>query len=110
MKAPYHNSKQKGNLFERECVTFLREHVFPNCHLSRHFGSAYLDQHGVDLTGTDNFNVQCKAVERSLPYHDILKRMPQSVNTNIVIHQRNGTGVIVAMELNDFIKLLKNGT
>ena len=104
------NSKLKGNIFEKQCVQILKANIFPDCHLSRHFGSAYLDNLGVDLTGTGNFYVQCKAVERSLPYHEILKKMPSGQQTNIVLHQRNGSGIIVAMDLQDFIKLIKNGS
>jgi hypothetical protein len=70
-------------------------------------GSAWDDYNGIDLTGTGNYNVQCKAIERTPPYHTILKNMPQGSKTNIVIHKRNNSGIIVAMELNDFIKILK---
>lgn len=102
------DSKQKGNLFERQCVTILKG-VFPDCHLSRHYGCAWSDHHGIDLIGTGNYSIQCKAVERSLPYHEILKKMPSGQQTNIVLHQRNGSGIIVAMELKDFLQLLKDG-
>lgn len=72
-------------------------------------GSPWLDYMGVDLTGTGDFNVQCKAMERTPPYHEILKKMPKGDKSNIVIHKRNNSGIVVVMGLDDFLKLVKNG-
>ena len=104
------NSKEKGSQFERHLASKLRAEIFPQCYTSRFMGSAWDDYHGVDLTGTENFNIQCKALERIPPYHTILKNMPQGGKTNIVVHKRNNSGCIVALELDDFIKLIKNGS
>jgi hypothetical protein len=105
------NSKQKGNQFERQMAAILRERLWPGCYTSRFMGSAWLDYNGIDLTGTGNFNVQLKAVERLSPgYHEILAGMLQNRNINIVIHKRNNRGAVVAMTLEDFIKILKNGS
>jgi hypothetical protein len=101
------NSKQKGSQFERHCAAILRAKLWPTCYISRFMGSAWDDYNGIDLTGTGNFNVQCKAMERTPPYHTILKNMPQGSKTNIVIHKRNNAGCIVAMELTDFMELIK---
>ena len=102
------NSKKKGNIFESQMAAILRERIWPECYTSRFMGSAWDDYCGVDLTGTGNFNVQCKAVERLSPgYHEILKAMRHNENINIVMHKRNNKGCIVAMEFNDFIKLAK---
>lgn len=103
------NSKQKGSRFERQIAARLRTELWPECYTSRFMGCAWDDYNGIDLIGTGNFNVQCKALERTPPYHTILKNMPQGEKTNIVIHKRNNSGCIVAMELEDFIKLMKNG-
>jgi len=105
------NSKQKGNQFERSMAAILRAELWPECYTSRFMGSAWDDYNGIDLTGTGNFNVQCKAMERTPPYHQILKeKMLQNGKTNIIIHKRNNEGCIVTMGLDDFIKLLKNGS
>ncbi len=105
------NSKQKGNQFERHCAAILRAEIWPECYTSRFMGSAWDDYHGIDLTGTGNFHVQCKSTERTPPYHSILQKMPQGEKINIVVHKRNNSGIIVALELSDFIKILKrNGT
>lgn len=102
------NSKQKGNQFERQMAAILREKLWPECYTSRFMGCAWDDYNGVDLTGTPGYNVQLKAVERLSPsYHEILTRMRQDKNINIVIHKRNNLGCVVAMELNDFIKLIR---
>jgi hypothetical protein len=104
------NSKEKGNQFERQMAAVLRSELWPECYTSRFMGSAWLDYNGIDLTGTGNFNIQLKAMERTPPYHAILKnKMPQGNKTNIVIHKRNNSGCIVALTLEDFIRLLKNG-
>ena len=102
------NSKQKGNQFERQMAAILREKLWPECYTSRFMGSAWDDYNGIDLTGTPGFNVQLKAVERLSPgYHEILSKMRKDKNKNIVIHKRNNKGAIVAMPLEDFIKLIK---
>jgi len=102
------NSKRKGSQFERQMAAILRAEIWPECYTSRFMGSAWDDYNGIDLTGTPGFHIQCKAMERTPPYHNILKAMPQGKKTNIVIHKRNNSGCIVALELDDFIKLVKN--
>ena len=102
------NSKKKGNQFERHMAAILRAELWPECYTSRFMGSAWDDYNGIDLTGTPGFNVQLKAVERlSLGYHEILAKMRQDKNKNIVIHKRNNKGAVVAMSLDNFIKLIK---
>jgi hypothetical protein len=102
------NSKQKGNQFERQMAAILRDRIWPECYTSRFMGSAWDDYNGIDLTGTPGFNVQLKAVERLSPgYHEILAKMRKDKNTNIVIHKKNNRGAVVALEFDDFIKLVK---
>jgi len=102
------NSKHKGNRFERECAAILAREIWPECYTSRFMGSAWDDYNGIDLTGTPGFNVQCKSVEKLSPgYHQILSEMLQNENINIVIHKRNNKGAVVALELSDFISLVK---
>lgn len=101
------NSKRKGNAFEVECAFRLRE-IFPDCRTSRFMGRLFDDYSGVDLCDTGNFNVQCKALERTPPYHTILKKMPQGSKTNIVIHKRNNAGIVVVMTFEDFLQIAKD--
>jgi len=101
------NSRTKGHDFERHMAETLRE-VWPECYTTRFKGSLWLDHCGVDLINTGPFNVQCKAVEKLSPgYHEILSRMPQGKNTNIIIHKRNRKATVVVMRLDDFMKLIK---
>lgn len=102
------NSKQKGNQFERQMAAILRAALWPECYTSRFMGSAWDDYNGIDLAGTPGYNVQLKAVERLSPgYHEILAGMLRNKNKNIVIHKKNNKGCIVAMSLENFIKLIK---
>jgi len=104
------SSRQKGHQFERNMAALLRAELWPECYTSRFMGSAWDDYNGIDLSGTGNFNIQLKAVERLSPgYHEILAKMPKASNTNIVIHKKNNSGCIVALSLDDFIKLVKHG-
>jgi len=100
------NSRTKGHNYERAMAEKLRE-IWPECATTRYKGSAWLDRCGVDLVNTSGYNIQLKATERTPPYHDILDYMPRGENTNIVIHKRNNRGSIVAIRLDDFIKLIK---
>ena len=103
------NSKVKGNQFERHMAAILRKELWPECFTSRFMGSAWLDYNGIDLTGTPGFNIQLKAVERLSPgYHEILAGMLKNNNMNIIIHKKNNKGAVVAMALEDFIKLIKS--
>lgn len=101
------NCRTKGHSFERWCAAKLRV-LWPNVQTCRFAGNLWLDSCGVDLINTPGFNVQCKAVEKLSPgYHEILNRMPQGKNTNIIIHKKNGKGIIVAMKLEDFLTLIE---
>jgi hypothetical protein len=102
------NSKQKGNQFERHMASILRERLWPECYTSRFMGCAWDDYNGIDLTGTPGFNVQLKAVERLSPgYHEILAKMRQDKNTNIIMHKRNNKGCVVVVGFDDFVKIIK---
>lgn len=103
------NSKQKGSKWERECASILRAELWPECYISRFMGSAWDDYHGIDLTGTGDFQIQCKHVERLSPgYHEILsKKMLQNGKINVVIHKKDDAGAVVAMRLHDFVRLVR---
>ena len=100
------NSKNKGNHFEQQMVLRLKD-VFPYVHTCRYTGNLFMDENKVDLTGTDPFYFQCKAQERTIPYHTILKQMPQTNNINVVLHKRNNSGVVAVLDLEDLLQLIK---
>jgi hypothetical protein len=100
------NSRVKGKRFELAIAKLWMEIMGGEVERTS-FASKKLDDMGVDLTDTDPFYVQCKAVERSLDLHSILDRMPQDTNYNIVIHKRNHQDSIVAMHLSDFMEIIQ---
>lgn len=106
------NGRVKGHTFERAMAKMFREMGWDKCVTSR-LESKSKDDAGIDLCNTDPFQVQCKAVEKLGSLHDVLAKMPQNHNYNIVLHKRNRSGVIVAMTLEDFKeiveKLIANG-
>lgn len=98
-------SRTKGHAFERKMAEELKE-FFPEVCTSR-AESKRLDDLGVDLAFTNNFNFQCKAVEKLSPsYHEILRLMPDDDDINTILHKRNRKGVVVSMKLEDFKKIL----
>ena len=98
------NAKSKGNRFELEMATLLRECGF-NAVTSR-LQSKALDDAGVDLFTDAPYNIQCKHTERfSMPVHEILSKMPDN-KTPIVMHKRNNKGTVVSMSLESFIEIL----
>jgi len=101
------NQRTKGHGFERWCAAKLRA-IWPDVQTCRYAGNLWLDHCGVDLINTGGFNFQCKAVEKLSPgYHTILAAMPKGKNSNVILHKKNGRGVVVAMKLEDFLKLIK---
>ena len=48
-----------------------------------------------------------KAVEKLGSIHDILAKMPQDQNYNVVFHKKNRKGTIVAMTIEDFKEILE---
>jgi len=100
------NSREKGKRFELKMAKIWR-HMFGGEVERSSFASKKLDDMGVDLTNTEPYNLQLKAHERSLNIHDILERMPEDNNYNIVIHKRNHQEPIAAMHLSDFLEMVE---
>ena len=100
------NSRNKGRAFEQR-IARIWASLFGGIVERSSYVSKKLDDAGVDLTGTDPFNVQCKAVEQSMNIHSILERMPVDTNINVVLHKRNNRGTIAAMDCEDFFSIVK---
>lgn len=100
------NSRVKGHSYELQIRDFFRELGWSNCVSSRS-ESKNKDDQGIDLCYTDPFNIQAKAVEKLGSIHDILARMPNDSNYNVVFHKRNRKGTIVAMTMEDFKELVQ---
>lgn len=100
------NSKSKGNTYELKVAKQFEELGFPKVTTSR-FTSKEKDDAKVDLCGTEPFNVQCKAVEKTMCLHSVLESMPTDRNINVVFHKKNRRSPIVAMHEKDFLSLVK---
>lgn len=98
------NARKKGHDYERLLAQKFRDMGWEKCLTSR-LESKLRDDEGVDLTHTEPFNVQAKAVEALGSLHKILAAMPDDGNINLVFHKRNRQGTIVAMTEEDFWKL-----
>jgi len=101
------NPRKKGHSYELDIRDWFRERGWSRAVSSRS-ESKNKDDQGIDLCYTDPFNVQAKAVEKLGSLHDVLARMPNDSNYNLVFHKRNRKGTIVAMTLEDFHELLES--
>ena len=99
------NSRVKGKVFELK-IAKVWMRLFGGEVDRSGFASKKLDDMGVDLTDTDPFYIQCKAVERTLNYHKILERMPHDKNYCVVVHKRNYQPIQAALFLEDYTELL----
>lgn len=100
------NPRVKGHAYEIQIRNWFRELGWTRSVSSRS-ESKNKDDQGIDLCFTDPFSVQAKAVEKLGSIHDVLARMPQDENYNIVFHKKNRKGTIVAMTIEDFKELLE---
>lgn len=101
------NARDKGKRFELKIAKVWMK-LFGGTVERTSYASKKLDDMGVDLTDTDPFYIQCKAVESSINYHQILERMPLDTNINVVIHKRNHQPPVAALYLEDFLELLES--
>lgn len=100
------NARDKGHAYERKIAEEFRAMGYAECVTSRS-ESRNWDDAGVDLCNTGAWNIQCKALERTPPYHDILSTMPSGVNINVIFHKRNRKGEVVVMSKENFYKMMK---
>lgn len=100
------NARTKGKRYEQQIANLWRQ-LFGGHPERTAYASKKLDDMGVDLTDTDPFLIQCKAVEQSLNVHDILERMPSDDRYPVVMHKRNNRGTVVSMSLSDFLEIVE---
>lgn len=108
------HSKNKGNAYERKIANEMKELGWQSCETSR-YASRKTDDLKIDLVGTDPFNIQCKAMERTPNLFDELDNMPDwDKKINTIFHKKNRRGDIVVMRKEDFYRIIKalqkNGT
>lgn len=100
------NARKKGCAYELQIRDFFRDLGWAKAVSSRS-ESKNKDDQGIDLCFTDPFNIQTKAVEKLGSLHDVLSKMPNDSNYNLVFHKRNRKGTVVAMTIEDFKELLQ---
>lgn len=100
------NARKKGHAYELDIRDWFKELGW-NDAVSSRSESKNMDDKGVDLCYTAPFNAQMKAVEKLGSIHDILAKMPNDSNYNVVFHKKNRKGTIVAMTIEDFKEILQ---
>lgn len=104
-------SRRKGHNYERDIVKFFNKLGFKA--LTTRNASRLMDNAKIDIYGLP-FNVQCKAVEARIEYHNltkeitdqILKLCPDRSNFPIIIFHKRKKKTTVTMTLEEFEKLI----
>ena len=118
-------NRAAGHSWERRCAIILRELGYEDVKTSREC-SRLRDSQKVDLCNADEdksgrlpYNIQCKTLNSSAPYHRLLKELEERNGrrqVNVVVHKMtkkttggrfDGIGEYAIMNLDDFYNILK---
>ena len=118
-------NRAAGHSWERRCAIILRELGYEDVKTSREC-SRLRDSQKVDLCNADEdksgrlpYNIQCKTLNSSAPYHRLLKELEEHNGrrqVNVVVHKMtkkttggrfDGIGEYAIMNLDDFYRILK---
>ena len=118
-------NRAAGHLWERRCAIIFRELGYEDVKTSREC-SRLRDSQKVDLCNADEdksgrlpYNIQCKTLNSSAPYHRLLKELEEHNGrrqVNVVVHKMtkkttggrfDGIGEYAIMNLDDFYRILK---
>ena len=113
-----------GHSWERRCAIILRELGYEDVKTSREC-SRLRDSQKVDLCNADEdksgrlpYNIQCKTLNSSAPYHRLLEELEKHNGrrqVNVVVHKMtkktaggrfDGIGEYAIMNLDDFYRIL----
>ena len=99
------NSRRKGKEGELEFANLLKEHGF-----DARRGQQYSGIEGEDVVGLPGFHIEVKRVN-SLNVSKAMKqaREESQGKTPVVAHRKDREGWLVTMDLEDWIKLIKEG-
>lgn len=102
------NSRQKGARFERELAEILREYGY-DCRR----GVQYSGKNGdADVIGLPGIHIEAKHCEKMLLY-DWMAQAKRDASKNgrlpAVFHKKNRAAILVTMELDDWMKIYKDG-
>lgn len=100
-------SRTKGHSFERFIAVALR-HIFPEAR--RHLEYQDAECFGVDLVNTGHYRIQCKRGRKPASLSAIKEVVADELlgEVPVLITQGDRERVLVALPLEEFIRLLKN--
>lgn len=98
------NARNAGHQYERDIVKRWQAMGF-DAKTSR-YANRERDDAGVDLVGTDPVSIQAKRWKSAPAYHEVLARMPDDGNYNVIYHKRPHKGEVVVMRVEDFEELV----
>lgn len=102
------NSRQKGARFERELAEILREYGY-DCRR----GVQYSGKNGdADVIGLPGIHIEAKHCEKMLLYDWMAQAKRDSAKNGrlpAVFHKKNRAAILVTMELDDWMKIYKDG-
>jgi Holliday junction resolvase len=106
-------ARTKGHNFERVIVNWLRKLGYSRAITTR-LGSRLMDAAKIDVCNVP-FNVQCKAVEAKIDYHELTKEIseeiaklvPERGEYPIVIFHKKDKKTNVIMTLDEFEKFMR---
>ena len=104
-KISHKGARQKGLAFERFVANKLK-HLFPNA--KRHLESQIQDCMGYDIDNTGNLYIQCKAYAKYAPLTKIQEVKAPSQGIPVLATKGNNQKPMVAMYLDDFIKIIED--
>ena len=82
-------NRTAGHNWEREVIKDLKKIGYAKAVSSR-YESKRADDAGIDIVGTDPFNIQCKNETKRPDYHKLITEMPDGIN--IVCHKYTKKG------------------
>lgn len=99
------NSRQKGARFERTLAAALRDYGY-ECRRGQQYCGANGD---ADVIGLPGIHIEAKHQERMSLYDwmEQAKRDARQDELPAVFHKKNNAGILVSMELADWIKLYR---
>lgn len=108
-------SKAKGARFELQIAHYLQDHGYSDAHRTAQYCGKTGD--AGDVEGVEGLHIECKHVEKLnlyAAYHQAVRDNDANGNGNIpvVIHKKNREETLVALSIDDFIKIYsayKNG-
>lgn len=101
------NSKKKGNRFERDVASLLREYGYDTRRTVQYCGNT---GDAADVVGLPGIHIECKRQERMYLYDWMAQAKRDSEGTGrfpAVFHKKSHANILVTMELDDFMQIYR---